>query len=136
MVAAGGLLRLFYESRSSEPLRVELAIDGRGLVRTVSLDSLDPSSRIGRSVRRGFFQGRLDDWMADYRLHRDPELRQQIVDVSLREEIPTQLTALHVASPDRVMARTATPAPLLRKTGLLLLVFGGALLAIGRWWTW
>jgi hypothetical protein len=74
--------------------------------------------------------------MADYRLHRDPELRQQIVDVSLREEIPTQLTALHVASPDRVMARSATPAPLLRTVGLLLLVLGGSLLALGRWRTW
>ncbi len=132
-VAAGGLLRLFVATRSSEPLRLDLAIDGRPLVREVAPEVLDPASRPGRAVRRGWFRGRLDDWMADYRRSRDPELRRQIVEVSLRERIPTDLTALQVASPDRVLARTATPAPLLRRVGGLLLAFGiMALVAVRR----
>ncbi len=84
-------------------------------------------------MRLGYFQGRLADWTADYRRSRDPELRRQIVEISLRERIPTDLTALQVASPDRVLARTATPAPLLRRVGGVLLVLGlVALVAIRR----
>ena len=133
-VAAGGLLRLFVATRSSEPLRLELAIDGRPLVREVTPEALDPSSRLGRAVRRGWYRGQLEDWTADYRRSRDPELRRQIVAVSLRERIPTDLTALQVASPDRVLARTATPAPLLRRVGGLLLALGlMGLFAIRRW---
>jgi len=131
-VAAGGLLRLFVATRSPEPLRLELAVDGRPLVWEVTPEALDPSSRTGRAVRRGWFRGRLDDWTADYRRSRDPELRRQIVEVSLREGIPTDLTALHVASPDRVLARTATPAPLLRRVGGVLLALGFVGLAAVR----
>jgi len=127
-VAAGGLMRTFYSSRSSQALTIELGVDGRTVEREVPVDALDPEARLGRSLRRGFYRGRLDDWMADYRRSRDPELKRQIVEVSLREEIPTSLTALHVASPDRVLSRTATPAPLLRRVGLALLFLGVAFL--------
>jgi len=133
-VATGGLMRIFVDSRSSEPLSLTLAIDDRPFEHEVAVEPLDPDSRAGRAVRRGYFRGRLDDWTAEYRRSRDPELEQQIVAISLREEIPTALTSLHVASPDRVMARTATPAPLLRRVGILLLLAGAALLATVRRW--
>lgn len=132
-VAAGGLMRVFVDSRSTEALSLELAIDGRSFQREVAIEPLDPDTRAGRAVRRAFFSGRLDDWMAGYRRTRDPELRRQIVDVSLREGIPTTLTALHVASPESVMARTATPAPLLRRVGLVLVLIGAAALTVNRW---
>lgn len=134
-VAAGGLMRVFFDSHSDTALTLELAVDDRVHTREVAIEPLDPLTRLGRSIRRGFFRGRLDDWMADYRRTRDPALREQIVEISLRETIPTALTSLHVASPDRVMARTATPAPLLRRLGVVLLLLGGSVLIYGRRWT-
>ena len=133
-VAAGGLLRLDFASTSFEPVVVELDVAGRVIERTIEVEALDPASRMGRAVRRSFFRGRLDDWTAEYRRLRDPELRRQIVQVSLREEIPTDFTALHAASPDRVLTRAGTTAPLLRRLGLVLLALGVAGLAIGRRW--
>ncbi len=109
-------------------------IDGRPISRHVEVEPLDGSSRAGYAVRRGFYRGRLDDWIADYRRSRDPELRRQIIEVSLRETIPTSLTALHVASPGTVLARAATPARLLRKAGLLLIVIGAAVLTLKERW--
>ncbi len=134
-VAAGGLLRLFLPTRSTAPLRLELAVAGRPVERTVPIQGIDPSGRQGRALRRGMYGGLLRDWMDDYRRSRDPELRRQIVDVSLRERIPTELTALHAASPEPALPRTASWARLLRLVGLLLLALGCALLlGAGRPW--
>ncbi len=73
--------------------------------------------------------------MAEYRRTRDPDLKREIVETSLREAIPTALTSLHVASPDRVLSRTGTPAPLLRRLGLIVLLMGVAVFAMGRKWS-
>jgi hypothetical protein len=134
-VAAGGLMRVFFAGRSSQPLTIGLAVDGRPFEREVVIEPLDPVSRRGLGVRRGFYRGRLDDWMGEYRRTRHPELRGRIVELSLREEIPTALTSLHVAAPGRTMARTATAAPLVRRLGLGLLLVGAAVLALSRRWT-
>ena len=133
--ALGGLMRLYVESRSSEKIRLELRVGDRSFDRRIPVEELDPSSALGRSIRRGFYRGRLDDLMAEYRRTRDPELKREIVATSLAEEIPTALTSLHVASPDRVLSRTATPAPLLRRLGLIALLVGAAALIMGRRWS-
>jgi hypothetical protein len=132
--ALGGLMRLYVESRSSENIRLELRVGDRSFDRRIPVEELDPSSALGRSIRRGFFRGRLDDLMAEHRRTRDPELKREIVAISLAEEIPTALTSLHVASPDRVLSRTATPAPLLRRLGLIAVLMGAAALCLGRRW--
>ena len=66
-------------------------------------------------------------------------MRQQIVDVSLREGIPTPLTALHVAEPGlgfdgAAMPAGGTPAELLRRLGLVLLLLGALALGLARAW--
>ena len=132
--AEGGMMRLFLASRSTRDLELRLTIDGEAFERRVEIEVLDADGRLAHALRRGFFRGRLDDWAADYRRSRDPELKRQIIEVSLREGIPTDLTALQVAAPQRVMPPTATPAPLLRIAGLLLLLFGTAILAATARW--
>jgi hypothetical protein len=131
-VAQGGMLRLYLASPSAEPLTIAMTVNGRGMNRTIAIEPLDPLRRTGWSVRRGFYRGLLDDWMTGYRRGRDPELKRQIVEVSMREEIPTPLTALHVAAPDRVLPRTATWAPLSRWLGAALLILAGALWRLNR----
>lgn len=132
-VAEGGLLRLAATTRSTAPVELRLALGGREVTRTVEVEPVDAEGRQGRAIRRGVYRALLDGWMAEYRLHRDPEVRVRIVDTSVREGIPTELTALHVADPGAafggVLAHGATPAPLLRRLGLLALAAG--LLALG-----
>ncbi len=132
--AQGGLLRVFLPGRGGEPLDLTLAAAGRPFEREVPVELLDPASRLGHAVRQGFYRGRLEAWTAEYRRLRDPELKRQIVAVSLREGIPTDLTALQVAAPDSVLPRTGTAAPLLRAAGLVLVLLGGLpLLLVRRW---
>lgn len=128
-VAEGGMLRILLRTRSTEPLELSYTLNGRRLTRRVPVQMEDPDRRAGRGIRRALYRTLLDDWETEYRRLRDPELRRQIVEVSLREGIPTAFTALHAAEParaDGVLPRGATPAPLLRLVGLLLLLLGGA----------
>ncbi len=132
--AQGGLLRVFLPGRGAEPLDLTLAAAGHPFGRKVPVELLDPASRLGHAVRQGFYRERLDAWTAEYRRLRDPELKRQIVAVSLREGIPTDLTALQVAAPDSVLPRTGTAAPLLRAAGLVLVLLGGLpFLLVRRW---
>ncbi len=123
-VALGSQLRLAGETHSTEPLELQLTVAEKEQIVVVPLTVLDPESLAGEAVRRRLFATRLERWMADYQLNREPELRQQIVEVSLREGIPTPFTSLHVADPDAVLPSTGTAAPLLRLLGLALLVAG------------
>jgi len=125
-VAQGGMLRLAGATQSTAPLVLHLSLDGKPFVRTVTIDTLDANADGGRSVRRALFAARLADWEAEYRKSNDDELRRRIVEVSLREGIPTSLTALQVDDPAQGAAATATPAPLLRASGLLLLLVAAA----------
>lgn len=137
-VAEGGALRLFGISRSEQPLELRMKLGGSEVERTVHLDRNSEASRTGLAIRRGVFQKLLDSWMASYRLNRDPDLKRQIIEASLREGIPTAFTGLHIAEPedstdDGTLPRTATSAPLLRGSGFfLMLVSGAALLAARR----
>lgn len=131
-VAEGSLLRLFARTYSTAPLALRLAVDDHALERAVVPELVDPASRQGRAIRRGYFARRLDEWSARYRTHRDPDLRRQIVDVSLREGIPTDLTALHAAAPAAALPAGGTAAPLARGLGLLLLLAGTILALLGR----
>jgi hypothetical protein len=136
-VAEGGMLRLFAASHADGPVALELAVDGRPLRRAVELLPLVADGAGGRAVRRGLFAARLDGWVREYRLSRDPELRARIVETSLREEIPTELTSLQVADAEGAWAgrlpATATSGPLLRRAGLALVAAALLLwLAAGR----
>ncbi len=133
-VAQGGLLRVLTASRSATPLRLTLKVDGRDLERDVPVALLDPAGRAGHAVRQAFYRQQLDGWTAEYSRLRDPELKRQIVEVSLREGIPTELTALQVAAPESVLPRTGTCAPLLRTAGLLLLLASLLPLLVARRW--
>jgi hypothetical protein len=126
-VAEGGLLRVFARSRSEAPLELALAVDGHPLTRQVALEPVDPASDAGRAIRHDVQAATLADWMAEYRKGRDPELRARIVELSLAEGIPTELTGLQVDDPAGVLADTATAGPLLRRLGLLLLALGAVM---------
>jgi hypothetical protein len=130
-VAEGGMLRLFASSDSEQPLVLHLALGEQRWERRVEPELLAADGAQGRAVRRGLFAVLLEDWMTAYQRAPDNELRRRIVEVSLREGIPTALTSLHVAAPggSGELPGTATPAALLRVLGCLLL-----LLAMLGWW--
>jgi len=126
-VAEGGMERLFARTRSTAPLAVALAVDGHPLSRELPVEVLDVEGEAGRALRRAFHVTLLADWMAEFRRGADPELRKKIVDTSLREGIPTELTGLQVDDATGALAGTATPGPLLRLLGSTLLGLGLAL---------
>ncbi|MEM7584902.1 MAG: VIT domain-containing protein [Acidobacteriota bacterium] len=130
-VAAGGYLRLAGFTYSQEPFDIELSLAGESRSVRVEPTLLLPDDPRAASVRRQAYGMQLDDWMRQYRQSREPELKQRIVELSVREGIPTQVTAFHVASPD-VLPSGGTPAELLRRFGLLLLAVGLAFAAAGR----
>ncbi len=130
-VASGGYLRLSGFTYSQEPLDLELTV--AGVPRRVQVDVMPmlPDDPRAAAVRRQAYGLRLDEWMATYRRHHDLELKQQIIALSVREGLPTPVTAFQVSGP-KVLPSTGTASELLQVIGLLLL--GAALLTrlLGR----
>ncbi|KFE71820.1 VIT domain-containing protein [Hyalangium minutum] len=112
-VAEGGLLRLFFLSTSEAPLEVAAHIEGRQVGRQVPVTVRSPESPEGRAVRRGYFERQLATWMAAYKRSPDPELKQRIIETSLKEKIPTAFTALQVSSPELSLDSIKPGDPLL-----------------------
>lgn len=125
--AQGGMIRAYFHSESLDDLELELDIDNTVFPKRIPIDLLDREDRLARALRRGYFRSRLDAWSMSYRKSRDPDLKRQIIAISLREGIPTDLTALHASAPRPTMARTASPAPLFRLLGLSLLLLAAIL---------
>lgn len=112
-VAEGGLLRLFFQSSSEGPLEVAAHIEDRQVGRQVPVTVRAPESSEGRAVRRGYFERQLATWMAAYKRTPDPELKQRIIETSLKEQIPTAFTALQVSSPELSLDAIKPGDPLL-----------------------
>ena len=126
-VAEGGMLRILLRTRSTEDLELTYRLRESRFTRRLPLRLEDPEARSGRGIRRALYRLLLDTWEREYHRLRDPELRRQIVEVSLREGIPTNFTALHAdeQGSSRRLPSGSTPAPLLRLVGGLLLLLGG-----------
>jgi len=112
-VAEGGLLRLFFQSTSEAPLEVAAHIEDRQVGRQVPVTLRSPESPEGRAVRRGYFERQLATWMAAYKRSPDAELKQRIIETSLKEGIPTAFTALQVSSPELSLDAIKPGDPLL-----------------------
>ncbi len=100
-VAEGGMLQLYAVGAldPTTPLTVEGTLGGRRFTRDVNLGALAEGSDQAAAARRGVYGALLAEWMRRYREDADPVLREQIIAVSLREDIPTGLTALQVDDP-------------------------------------
>ncbi|HSP79788.1 MAG TPA: hypothetical protein VLQ93_14745, partial [Myxococcaceae bacterium] len=112
-VAEGGMLRLFFQARGQEPLEVAASIEGQPLARTVPLALHAGTSPEGQAVRRGFYERQLAAWMGAWRRSPDADLKQLIIETSLRENIPTAFTALQVSSPELSLDAVKPGDPLL-----------------------
>ncbi|MCH9651418.1 MAG: hypothetical protein K0U98_24540 [Deltaproteobacteria bacterium] len=113
-VAEGGLLRLFAIADSVAGLDLDLSLAGSAVPVEVLPELLSADSRQGKAVRHGVFRNLLAQWMADYRRHRDPALKAQIIELSLAEAIPTAFTSLHVADPSLSLSAIKPGDPLLQ----------------------
>ena len=93
------MVRLLGAAAQQAPtsLQVSLLLDGRALERTVPLarGGADDEKR----VRRAAWEQLLATQVATLRQHEDPKLRQEIIDASVREGVPCELTALQVDVP-------------------------------------
>ncbi len=112
-VAEGGLLRLsaLMDQVVTVTVRGELA--GHAFERSLEPVVHAPDSSTGQAVRRAYFERRLADQLLEYATSRDPALKQAIIELSLREKIPTSLTSMHVASPELSMVDIKPGDPLL-----------------------
>ena len=108
-VAEGGVLRLFGRIDDRSDVEVRGTIDDEPFSEILTVGMLDGGSPVASAVRRGVFREVLASWMDRYRHEPGEALKNRIVEVSLREGIPTALTALQVDDPRlAAVARTAT----------------------------
>lgn len=134
-VAEGGMLRLFGVSSEAGPVKLAALVEGETLERTVAPALLDGSSDDGKRVRRAVLARRIEEWTAEHRRTRDPALRQRIVELSVKEGIPTQFTALQVdapAPPPTSLAYYGSAAPEPEEWAAILLLAGMAAVALWR----
>jgi len=124
-VAEGSILRLHGRIDDRADLEVRGTIDGQPFTELLTIELLDSGDPAGSTLRRGVFRELLASWMERYRREPGEELKRRIVEISLREGIPTALTALQVDDPR--LAADSLPATA-TSAGALILI--GAFLAI------
>ncbi|MFZ5472060.1 MAG: VIT domain-containing protein [Myxococcota bacterium] len=113
-VAEGGMLRLFAEAPSLAPVEVDAIVGDRPLRQRLDVRALEPASEEGKALRRGYYAKVLADWMAKWKEANDEKLKREIIELSLREKIPTAFTALQVDAPELSLADIKPGDPLLR----------------------
>jgi hypothetical protein len=112
-VAEGGILRLFTRTPSRSPVTLAAEIDGQPRRYEMMPLPLAAEDEQGRAARRGVYRELLAAWLESYRKEADADLKQRIVDVSLREGIPTAFTALQVDDPRLSLAVMKPGDPML-----------------------
>jgi hypothetical protein len=113
LVVEGGLLRLYTEAPVSGPVTVAMTLAGHDVERTVPVTALPAGSPEAGALRRAIYQRTLRAWMKRYRESGDYALKDRIVALSVRENIPTSLTALHVEDPSLSLYAIKPGDPLL-----------------------
>lgn len=113
-MALGGRLAYFGTARSLADLDVAYAIDNR-FSRTldVELMAVDGGSAEGKRLRSGYYWTLLKSMMSRYLEVPDDALKTQIIEISLREDIPTAFTSLHVADPSLTLFSMKPGDPIL-----------------------
>jgi hypothetical protein len=113
-VPEGSVLRLAFSTPSLDALEIEGTLAGRPFRDKVVPRALAADDAQGPAVRLGFYRQTLATWMEAYDRAPDRTLRERIVAVSVREGIPTALTALQVDDPDLSMRAIKPGDPVLR----------------------
>jgi hypothetical protein len=113
LVVEGGRLRMYTDSAIEGRITVAMSVGGRALERTVDVEALPASSPEASALRRAIYQRTLRAWMKRYRDSNDYALKDKIVALSVREGIPTALTALHVEDPSLSLYAIKPGDPLL-----------------------
>jgi hypothetical protein len=116
-VAEGGMLRLYAFTETTTPIELMAEIEGRQELRLIQPEQVEPDSRNGRSIRRGLFHKQLAGMMRDYARSKDSALKQRIIELSLREKIPTALTSLQVDDPELSLTAIKPGDPVLTVYG-------------------
>lgn len=98
-VVEGGVLRLMATSDAVGPVALTGRIGKKKIRKVIRVEKLAASADDAKRVRREYFRGYLDKEMKKYRKLPTPELREQIIATSIRENVPTDLTALQVSAP-------------------------------------
>lgn len=99
VVPEGGMVRVYARvPELGSVVELDLDIGGVAVRRTVAVRR--PGRDGGADTRRGVYRAQLVDWMRTWRGAPDEALRARIVEVSLREQIPTAFTALQVDDPE------------------------------------
>ena len=118
-VAEGGGLKLYAlpGEATGDTLQVLARMGDRPLRLEVPLETLDRESPEGEAARRGWYRAELARLMARYREAPDEALKGAIVDLSLREGIPTAFTALQVDDPELSLVAIKPGDPVLTVHG-------------------
>lgn len=133
-VVEGSVLRLLASTQQLGPVVMKGQIKDVSVEKTFSIEQLAVKSKTGRRIRRAYFQNYLAKEMEKYRASPTAERRAAIIALSVREDVPTDLTALQVSAPRPAGARVATrrgsggfygsSAPEPAEWAVLLLMFG------------
>jgi hypothetical protein len=113
VVAEGGMLRLYAFAEAETPIELLAEIEGRQELRVMQPEQVVPDSRNGRSIRRGLYRKVLAGMMREYARSKDSALKQRIIELSLREEIPTAFTSLQVDDPELSLSAIKPGDPVL-----------------------
>jgi hypothetical protein len=116
-VAEGGMLRLYASTEATTPIELVAEIEGRQELRVLQPEQVEAESRNGRSIRRGLYHKVLAGMMRELARSKDTGLKQQIIELSLREQIPTAFTALQVDDPELSLTAIKPGDPVLTVYG-------------------
>ena len=115
-VAEGGLLRLhaFVDAKPGDTLELYGSLGGQPITRSLVLGEAGEGGEGGLRLRRAAYRDLLAELLRGWKDQPDETAQQRIVELSLREGIPTAFTSLQVDDPELSLASIKPGDPVLR----------------------
>ncbi|MEE2903791.1 MAG: VIT domain-containing protein [Myxococcota bacterium] len=99
VLTAGSMNKLLLTGDGNEEIAVQFRHDDKVVTRKVELFEQDVFSKNATRIRKAYFRHKINRWMHDFKQTQNPDLKTRIIEIGVREQIPTVFTSMQVEAP-------------------------------------
>jgi len=99
VLTAGSMNKLLLTGNGEEEVTVQFQHDDKVVIRKVDIFEQSLFSKNATRIRKAYFRHKINRWMHDFKKNQNSELKTKIIEVGVREQIPTVFTSMQVEAP-------------------------------------